>query len=214
MPVWLRKTLVVLITVFTLGTVSPPPHLLADSDEKATAETTTNHIENKEMTKPSIEKAPETDFQTAAWKEIAAGYEDTEDLQEAFVAYTVIQATEQTKEKFGERIEAKRGEEFRTVILPKIEETIALLSSKMDEGTLRNLSISDQPTKGKGEKIFHIKNAKTGMDVFRLHVRRENPPGQGHWFSFHYHDARDGFAAHHELGSIYWDRNTPPNWRS
>ncbi|WP_408006220.1 YpjP family protein [Pseudalkalibacillus sp. A8] len=214
MPVWLRKTLVVLITVFTLGTVSPPPHLLADSDEKATAESTANYIEEKELVKPSIEKAPEPDFQTASWNEIASAYEDTEDLQEAFVTYTVIQATEQTKEKFGERIESKRGEEFRAVILPKIEETIGQLSSKLDEETIRSLSISDRPTKGKGEKIFHIKNAVTGKDVFRLHVRRENPPGQGHWFSFHYHDARDDFASHHELGSIYWDRNTPPNWMS
>ncbi|WP_221564804.1 YpjP family protein [Alkalihalobacillus sp. TS-13] len=214
MPVWLRKTLVVLITVFTLGTVSPPPHLLADSDKSTSTESAENYIETKNITSPQIEKDPEPDFHTMPWKEIAATYEDTEDLQDAFVTYTVIQATEQTRQKFGERIESKRGEEFRSVILPKIEETITYLSSELDEEIMRNLMISDRPTKGKGEKIFHIKNASTGLDIFRLHVRRENPPGKGHWFSFHYHDARDHFASHHELGSIYWDRNTPPNWMS
>ncbi|WP_310794657.1 YpjP family protein, partial [Bacillus safensis] len=24
----------------------------------------------------------------------------------------------------------------------------------------------------------------------------------------------DGFQTHHELGNIYWDKNTPPSWMS
>ncbi|WP_349407321.1 YpjP family protein [Pseudalkalibacillus sp. SCS-8] len=216
MPNWLRKTLVVLITVFTLGTVTPPPHLLAESDEGAATKSsasidfegfTNDYDETGEYSEPAeLLKKP--------WQEIAATYDNTEELQEAFIAYTVHQATEQTKEKFGERIEAKRGDEFRTVILPKIEETIAKLSEQMDDMALRNLTISERPASGTGEKIFHIKNEMTKKDVFRLHVRREHPPGQGYWFTFHYHDARDDFASHHELGSIYWDKNTPPNWMS
>lgn len=212
MPNWLRKTLVVLITVFTLGTVAPPPHLLAENDDRTQTESTAsiNHSDYTVLEEP----IPEVELYQRPWQEVAATYEDTEDLQEAFITYTVYQATEQTKEKFGERIEAKSGEEFRSVILPKIEETIVQLSAQVDEETMRNLKISERPTKGKSEKIFHIKNGITNDDVFRLHVRREHPPGQGYWFSFHYHDARDHFESHHELGSIYWDKNTPPNWMS
>ncbi|MCF6137326.1 YpjP family protein [Pseudalkalibacillus berkeleyi] len=215
MPNWLRKTLVILITVFTLGTVSPPPHLLAESDERSSTESTATVTNNDFVDiSSSTNDSSESDLPNRTWQEVAATYEDPAELQDAFITYTLHQATEQTKEKFGERIEAKRGEEFRTVILPKIEETIIQLSNQLNVEEMRNLNISEQPSKGKSEKIFHISNAMTMKDVFRLHVRRENPPGQGHWFSFHYHEASDNFESHHELGSIYWDRNTPPNWMS
>ncbi|MGM7701388.1 YpjP family protein [Pseudalkalibacillus sp. Hm43] len=217
MPNWLRKTLVVLITVFTLGTVTPPPHLLAESDERTPTETTSAvnqaNLESFDF-EQIIDDEPEVDLFQKPWQEVAATYEETDELKEAFVAYSVYQATEQTKEKFGDRIEAKRGEEFRTVILPKIEETISQLSAHLEEEMLRNLTITERPTPGKSEKIFHIKNEHTNQDVFRLHVRREHPPGQGYWFSFHYHVSEDNFESHHELGSIYWDKNTPPNWMS
>ena len=63
-------------------------------------------------------------------------------------------------------------------------------------------------------KIFHVYNRLTGEDLLRFHVRRDHPPQDGYWFNFHYHTAEDGFQSHHELGSIYWDRNTPPDWMS
>ncbi|WP_257352354.1 YpjP family protein [Pseudalkalibacillus decolorationis] len=212
MPNWLRKTLVVLITVFTLGTVSPPPHLLADSNEDETNKAASDYIQSTPNTEVVVRD--KIDPFSGTWDEVAAAIDSTEQLQGAFVAHTVYQAKEQTKQKFGEKIDQKRGEEFRSIILPKIEETISQLSNQFNEETLRNLQISDRPTRGRGEKIFHIVNRDSRKDVFRLHVRREHPPGQGYWFSFHYHDARDQFAEHHELGSIYWDRNTPPNWMS
>ncbi|WLD91548.1 YpjP family protein [Alkalihalobacillus sp. AL-G] len=213
MPKWLRKTLVVLITVFTLGTVSPPPHLLADSNKEDSKKAASDYIQSHQDPITS-EEQEEIDLYSNSWEEVAASIDSTEQLQDAFVAHTVYQAHHQTIQKFGTKIEQKRGEEFRSIILPKIEETIAQLSSQIDEETLRNLGITDKPTKGKGEKIFHIMNRESGEDVFRLHVRREHPPGQGFWFSFHYHASSDQFAEHHELGSIYWDQNTPPNWMS
>ncbi|MEW8987992.1 MAG: YpjP family protein, partial [Bacillus sp. (in: firmicutes)] len=82
------------------------------------------------------------------------------------------------------------------------------------EEDLVHLAISEEPGKGKSEKIFHIKDEKTGEDVIRFHVRRDQPPHEGYWFNFHYHTHHDEYQTHHDLGSIYWAKNTPPNWMS
>jgi hypothetical protein len=80
------------------------------------------------------------------------------------------------------------------------------------EESLANLKVTETPGGGLSEKIFHITNSKANEDVIRFHVRRDHPPQQGYWFNFHYHTHHDNFQAHHELGSIYWNKNTPPKW--
>lgn len=117
--------------------------------------------------------------------------------------------------KFGSKISPVIEDDYRSEILPKIEDVITgHLAKFQDDEAYQDVVISSKPSAGKTEKIFHVYNRLTGEDLLRFHVRRDHPPQDGYWFNFHYHTAEDGFQSHHELGSIYWDRNTPPDWMS
>ncbi|NEX07895.1 hypothetical protein CW367_04865 [Bacillus subtilis] len=119
------------------------------------------------------------------------------------------------RQKFGSRIAPVIEDDYRKEILPKIENVISdYLATLQDDEAYQDVVISSMPSAGKTEKIFNVYNRTTGEDLLRFHVRRDHPPHDGYWFNFHYHTAEDGFQSHHELGSIYWDRNTPPNWMS
>lgn len=124
-------------------------------------------------------------------------------------------AEDQSFLKFGSRIAPVIEDDYRKEILPKIENVISdYLATLQDDEAYQDVVISSMPSAGKTEKIFNVYNRTTGEDLLRFHVRRDHPPHDGYWFNFHYHTAEDGFQSHHELGSIYWDRNTPPNWMS
>ncbi|MEH7388569.1 YpjP family protein, partial [Bacillus sp. JJ1521] len=89
-----------------------------------------------------------------------------------------------------------------------------LLAEQYPTEQLDQLEISEQPSGGNGEKIFHIFDNTSGKDIVRFHVRKDHPPQDGYWFNFHYHTHHDGFQTHHALGDIYWNKNTPPKWLS
>lgn len=191
MPNWLKKSLVTLITVCTFGLVTPPSILL----DQAKADKPTGQ--------QNIEHAPYS-------------YEETYEVvtEESFLTYAMEEAERQSMQKFGTKIGPVIEDEFKDVILPKVEEAIAELANDIGEESLQSLTISQKPAGGKQEKIFHIYDTNTGNDVLRFHVRRDHPPQDGHYFNFHYHRYDDGFVAHHELGDIYWNKNTPPQWLS
>lgn len=191
MPIWLRNSLVVLISIITFGLVSPAQasELLStepkDSDVSGTFENVSipaNHLTNDE------------DY-------------------ESFVSRIMKEAEEQSFEKFGSKIGPVIENEFREIILPKMEAAIASVAEQFPEELLANLEVTEVPGGGVSEKIFHIVNEQKS-DIIRFHVRRDNPPQEGHWFNFHYHTYHDQFQTHYELGSIFWDKNTPPKWRS
>ncbi|KZZ84221.1 YpjP family protein [Bacillus sp. SJS] len=178
---WLKKSLVALFSIVTLGMVSPPAVLLAEENSQ--------------------------DFSKTIIPEQSDSHKSQ--IIEPDIQYFKQMAKEQTYQKFGDRIGPVIESEFDTMILPKIEEVM------VRELTLKessNLVISEKPGSGRSEKIFHIYDRNSGKDVIRFHVRVDHPPGDGYWFNFHYHLSRDSFEQHHELGSIYWDRNTPPAW--
>lgn len=116
--------------------------------------------------------------------------------------------------KFGSKIGPVIADEFQNVILPKIEKALAEVTEQFPEEDLSYLTISEIPSGGRGEKIFHIYNEKTGKDIIRFHVRRDLRPQEGYWFNFHYHTYHDHFEKHYLLGEIFWDKNTPPRWMS
>ncbi|MRX70906.1 hypothetical protein GJU40_01825 [Bacillus lacus] len=178
---WFKKTLVILFTIATFGMVSPPAALMME--EQTSKDTAGSSSEDGKL--------------------LASSHEFS-------VEQLLHLAEEQSYLKFGNKIGPVIEDEFKEVILPKIEETITEFAEN-DERFL-NVILSKKPAGGMGEKIFHIYDAQTGEDLIRFHVRRDNPPHQGFWFNFHYHTYHDSFASHHELGSIYWDKNTPPNW--
>ncbi|WP_456278697.1 YpjP family protein [Bacillus sp. AK128] len=197
MPIWIRKSFVVIFTILTFGLITPPQIIIAE--EKSNESSKANELEEVNQLENGF---------------IDPFIEEYANLTPSFFDYAIHQAELQSKMKFGPVIEESIGDEFRTVILPKIEEVIMTLSTRLDEEQLQNLVISKNPTGGMSEKIFHIYDAQSGQDIIRFHVRRDHPPLDGYYFNFHYHTFEDSFHTHHELGSIYWDKNTPPNWQS
>ncbi|MEH7113458.1 YpjP family protein [Neobacillus niacini] len=193
---WIRKSAVVLISVLTFGLITP-----------------TQLINNVNAEKPS-----ERDIFDAGlirgYSQETTSFIETEVDKEKFINDLLKQAERQSYQKFGTRIKPVIENEFREIIMPNIEKALQETATQFPTEDLLNLAITESPGKGQSEKIFNIKNSNTNMDVLRFHVRRDNPPQAGYWFNFHYHTYHDGFQSHHELGSIYWDKNTPPKWMS
>jgi hypothetical protein len=194
---WIRKSFVVLVSLLTFGLITP-----------------TQLINNVNAEKPTERDTIEAALLRGYSQENS--YFETEEVvdKEKFLEELVKKAELQSYQKFGTRIKPVIENEFREIIMPNIEKALQETAAQFPTEDLVNLAITETPGKGQSEKIFNIKNSETNMDVLRFHVRRDNPPQAGYWFNFHYHTYHDGFQSHHELGSIYWDKNTPPKWMS
>ncbi|NMD72815.1 hypothetical protein HHO41_21570 [Bacillus sp. DNRA2] len=208
MPKWLQKSLVVLISVFTFGLVAPPQSLLID---KTSAQKT---LEREMVEQSTLEASSVSLIDSQNENLLDEREENLQSNKQKWVQLRVKDAKELSFQKFGDRIKPKIEGEFENVILPNIEKVISIVAEQYPEEDLVHLAISEGPGKGKSEKIFHITDEQTGLDVIRFHVRRDQPPHDGYWFNFHYHTYHDDFQTHHDLGAIYWAKNTPPNWMS
>ncbi|PLS16267.1 hypothetical protein CVD28_17470 [Bacillus sp. M6-12] len=197
---WLRKSLFILISILTFGLVTPSENLWqADAGS------------SKQPKKDDIAE----DGQQQIFN-LHTGYY-SQSLADSFERGEFISALMEGAEmnayaKFGDKIGPRIGTEFNEIILPKIDEAITEITAQYSDKDLEQLAISEKPASGRGEKIFHIYNELTGMDIIRFHVRLERPPQDGYWFNFHYHTYHDRFSSHKDLGRIYWDTNTPPQW--
>lgn len=199
MPKWMKKTLVVFITVFTFGLVTPPSSLfITEPNTNDSQEPDFEHLHNHHPIVPETLNRQEVE----------------EDVYFDFVKNTMEHAEVVSFEKFGQRIGPTIEDEFKSVILPKIEEVIETLSTEFDDENLKYFAVSENPAGGIGERIFNIYDTTSGKDLIRFHVRRDKLPLEGYWFNFHYHTHHDHFSNHHTLGDIYWDKNTPPKWLS
>ena len=195
MPKWLRKSLLVLVTVVTFGMVTPQA-LLAE-----------NPNDDKQSKRNIYESNPQIQEETIF---------DAEEISERdqFIKQMAKEAEVQSFVKFGSKIKPVIEDEFKEIILPNIETVIAEITAQYPEEDLSQLVVSEVPSGGTSERIFHILNKKTNSDVIRFHVRRDHPPKEAFAFNFHYHTDHDQFQTHHDLGIIYWDKNTPPKWMS
>jgi hypothetical protein len=196
MTKWLRKSLFVLVSILTFGLVTPTQLINPGNAENLNDWDAFKAAEDNSFTLPT-------------------GFVDQSELdRENFIGELIKQAEIQSYQKFGVKIKPVIEDEFREVILPNIEKALDKMAVQFPEENWKNLTITVLPSAGLSEKIFNIDNRKTGKDILRFHVRRENPPQAGYWFNFHYHTHHDGFSSHHDLGSIYWAKNTPPKWMS
>ncbi|MGG0716827.1 YpjP family protein [Robertmurraya massiliosenegalensis] len=195
MPKWLRKSFVVLVTVLTFGLVSPSQLYDLVDDKPAKRDT----IQSKAQ-----ESSP-------THKEFTLVHSPSND---DVIDQLLRDAESQSYMKFGERIRPVIEDEFKEIILPNIEQAIQSIAAHYEESQIQNLVISETPTGGDSEKIFHIADREKNEEIIRFHVRKDHPPQAGYWFNFHYHTSVDSFEEHHELGSIYWAKNTPPKWMS
>ncbi|MDQ0217980.1 hypothetical protein ELQ35_10985 [Peribacillus cavernae] len=199
---WLRKSLVVLVSILTFGLISPADlHWLGQAEN------------DKNSKKDSIHEAgSQHNFERLDRESPSYIHEPID--REMFVREMLVHAERNSYVKFGGKIGPKIQDEFKGIILPKMEEAIDHITLQFPEEKLMQLAVSEKPAAGRGEKIFHIYNEQTNEDIIRFHVRQENPPQEGYWFNFHYHTHHDQFLSHYELGKIYWDKNTPPRWGS
>lgn len=197
LPNWLRKSFVVMVTILTFGMVTPSQAFLYDN---------TNH---EKTSKRDIIDTANTEKTTLTNLENIDPFD-----KEDFIRQMVKEAEIQSYEKFGTKIKPVIENEFCEVILPNIEKAIQEVAAQHPEENLVHLNVTETPSGGTSEKIFHISDEKNNEDIIRFHVRRDHPPQQGYWFNFHYHTYHDQFQAHHELGTIFWNKNTPPKWMS
>ncbi|MBM7571227.1 YpjP family protein [Aquibacillus albus] len=207
MKLWMRKIFVFLVAVMTLGMYIPTTHVntVADSDsvvsekskedvEHSTPPVSINRLETEDKLHPDSEKIV--------------------DDHASLMHVITNQAKEQAISKLGPRILDQVEDEVITNILPTLEEVLETLLVDAGDEELHYYGITEQPTPGYGERIFHLYDFRTKNDIAKFHVRRDNRPGEGYWFNFHYHLNEDGFEDHHTIGEIYWNKNTPPKWMS
>jgi hypothetical protein len=147
--------------------------------------------------------------------DVVVGYSDQyEDIElthywltERFI---MDEAYKQGLQKFGQAISPKIEPAYKELIMPSLKQAVSQLLSSVQIDDLAEITVSHAPAPGRGEKIMHVYNKKTGDDLLRFHVRLNRPPKKGHVFQFHYHVLQDNFHCHYELGTIYWGKNEPP----
>ncbi|MFC7063873.1 YpjP family protein [Halobacillus seohaensis] len=205
MKLWIRKIFVVFIAIMTLGMYIPPNYLETDAAEN-------KEVSSKEGSKP-VTLSNTEDAAPTETIEASLPHEDFQS-NDSFKQTITEQAKDQMVTKMGPRIIEKVEDDFQTDILPKMEEVIETLLAEAGEEKAPYYEITEQMTSGYGEKIFNMYDYRTKQEVARFDVRRDNRPGEGYWFNFHYHLSKDNFEKHHMIGEIYWDKNTPPKWMS
>ncbi|MDQ0176099.1 YpjP family protein [Bacillus chungangensis] len=199
MKKWMRKSLIVIVSLLTFGIVTPSHALWSENQEADHAAEGRQFSSNRQLSDPVEETVVEN---------------EEEQGREAFMAMMMEEAVKQSFTKFGKRISPVIADEFRQVILPNIQHAIEMTASQYPDEELSALAITEAPGGGMSEKIFNIYHVETMEDIIKFHVRRDHPPLDGYYFNFHYHTYHDQFQTHYELGTIFWDKNTPPQWMS
>ncbi|HJV31416.1 MAG TPA: YpjP family protein [Bacillales bacterium] len=197
MKIWIRKTIVVMVSILTFGIITPSQLM--------------NHVNAGKLSDRDIF---ETKIPVNSFEQTNLFLDRSDQIKTDPIEELKKQAELQSYQKFGMKIKPAIEDEFREIILPKIEKAIEETALQIPQEDIRNLVISEMPGAGYSEKIFHVKSLATNEDILRFHVRRDNPPQAGFWFNFHYHTIFDNYQTHHDLGSIYWDKNMPPKWMS
>ncbi|WEG18419.1 YpjP family protein [Alkalihalophilus pseudofirmus] len=209
---WMKRGLVISSALLTLGIFVPPNEYIKEVQAQAPAKSIGESSE-----KPLVYKVNETSYEL---------YHDVLPLstdhyihrdsssQEVFTEYVMNYMYDQSMMKFGSAIAGKIEEPFKQEILPKLKDILIDTTSDLTKEEWEQVTLSKHPAAGLGEKIVHLYNQESGEDLLRFHVRRDHPPKQGYLFNFHYHTYLDQFEKHHDLGSIYWGKDSPPQWMS
>ncbi|CAM5180547.1 YpjP-like protein OS=Ureibacillus acetophenoni OX=614649 GN=SAMN05877842_103223 PE=4 SV=1 [Ureibacillus acetophenoni] len=192
MKKWLQKMIVIFVAFITFGIISPSHEIweLLDQDQSENSKS--------DISEHSIAEHDDNHSDT-----------DEQSIESIFEA-----AKAQSYLKFGTRIAPFISDEFESTIFPKMEEVIESTIAKMNYESYKYINITEQPSGNYSEKIFNLSDGLTGKDLIRFHVRTEKRPLEGYYYNFHYHTYEDRFVTHHDMGDIYWSKNTPPKWLS
>ncbi|MBQ0139105.1 MAG: YpjP family protein [Kurthia sp.] len=191
MKSWIQKFLVASVAVVTLGVITP-----------------SHTIWNNILDSQASAKSQSVGQSDKAYTQTVYSFEEVEKVD------LIAEAKEQSYQKFGSRIGPKIQNDFDEMIFPKMQEAIDETIAQHEEIKPNQLAITEDPSGNYAEKIFNIYNLETGKDLIRFHVRTENRPQVGYYYNFHYHTSTDNFVTHHNLGDVYWSKNTPPKWLS
>ncbi|WP_026688827.1 YpjP family protein [Alteribacter aurantiacus] len=213
MKLWFQKISIVLITFMTLGMFIPPTYLDTNAQsskglDDTDADGDLASLSEEDAGLPEDELDLDDDDLLLDDDLI-----DGETLEEAIERIT-DEAKEQTLRKLGPKIAKQVEDDVLNAIMPNIEEVLNTIVEQAEDNRYQNFVVAEEPAAGYGERIFNIYDSEANEDVAKFHVRRDNRPKNGYWFNFHYHLSSDGFEEHHELGEVYWDKNTPPKWMS
>lgn len=198
MKKWLQRIIVIFVAFITFGIISPNHEIWEHLDYDQSEDSKSNLPDSSVVEHSIVEQR--------------VNHSDISN--ESHIETIIGDAKEQSYLKFGTRIAPVIGEEFEFTIFPKIEEIIETELSKMDSETLKYIKITEQPSGNYSEKIFNLIDVATGKDLIRFHVRTEKRPLEGYYYNFHYHTNKDRFVTHHNVGDIYYSKNTPPKWLS
>lgn len=192
---WFQKILIVAVALLTFGVITPAHDIWSGFQEKSDSKHAEGPSDNE------VIQIGLTDLQLE---------EQSDSLEETFIS----SAKNLSYEKFGRKIGPVIADEFDEVIFPKIDEAIRMTLNEANDLHKKRLAISERPAGNYSEKIFHVYDKETRVDLIRFHVRTDKRPQDGYFFNFHYHVSDDKFTTHHVLGEIYWSKNTPPKWLS
>ncbi len=203
MKKWMQKLIVITVALVTFGIISPNHEIweLLDNDHSSSSNNNGDYQSS----------ANNVTYEDSISDELT---EHSTFLEEQNIDSILLTAKEQSYLKFGSRIAPVIRNEFDSRILPKMEEVIQMTLARQDGDSIPYIKISNQPSGNYSEKIFNISNGFTGQDLIRFHVRTEKRPIEGYYYNFHYHTLEDQFAKHHNIGEIYWSKDTPPKWLS
>ena len=95
--------------------------------------------------------------------------------------------------------------EFEKIILPKMQEVIYFITTRINVNESHSLSIIEHPQNSRSQKYFVIKNSITNDDWIRFYVKFVNNFIEGN-YSFFYYTFEDNFTTHYNLGEVYWSK--------
>ena len=197
MKKWLRKTIVLLISILTLGLYVPPIHLDAEIDDVDKVEITPKEADFSERSTAIIEEeAPES----------------TKSTNDLYRESLVEIAKEQVMIKLGDKIASKIEVPLTEEVLPNLELVLDHVFDMVGEEQSQYLVISEEPAAGYGERIFNLYDMSKQENIAKFHVTRVKKPQDGHYFQFHYHLADDQYEEHFPIAEVHWGKNTPPKW--
>ncbi|GAA0302825.1 hypothetical protein GGQ92_003213 [Gracilibacillus halotolerans] len=197
MKKWLRKTIVLLISILTLGLYVPPIHLDAEIDDVDKGEITPKEADFTERSTAIIEEeAPES----------------TKSTNDLYRESLVEVAKEQVMIKLGDKIASKIEVPLTEEVLPNLESVLDHVFDMVGEEQSQYLVISEEPAAGYGERIFNLYDMSKQENIAKFHVTRVKKPQDGHYFQFHYHLADDQYEEHFPIAEVHWGKNTPPKW--
>ena len=205
MKLYLRRISAFLITLLTLGAFTPDLYSNVEAEAKNNDLIFSN---TREEEKSQLASDNGLDFFSG---ENFLLVEEL-DVDEYLVNLLTNRAKEEMKNKLGPKILGQIAPQVEAKILPNMEEVLQSILIDAGKEDVEYYGISSNSESG--EKIFKLYDERTNEDIARFDVRRDNRPKDGYWFNFHYHLSNDQFQEHHQIGDIYWDKNTPPKWKS